>query len=220
MRAILRAVATPALSPERYLRSVAASATTLGKPHVKLVSLAERVRSLTRGSPCAIVGGLAQVLWARKTHTDDFDVAVAAADLARAAGRVRRGDAPRGWKLPKGPLRAHESDDVFEVWHLLYRGSAVDLLAFHDRAFMAEILSTAQAVPEVGGHRFIRPELLLVTHLLRPTVGAALAAVELLVVRRGAGDFDESYARRWAARMKRVAAFDRTVARAAELTSG
>ena len=199
------------------MRSLEASATTLGRPHVKLLGLVDHVRALTGRAPYAIVGGVAQILWARKTHTDDLDVAVASAVLHRAIERVRRRNAPRGWRLPDAPDRAIESDEILEVAHLAYRGSVVDLLTFQDRAFMEEILTTAQTVAGVGNYRFIRPELLLVTHLLRPRVEAALAAVELLLARRAAGDFDEPYAKRWAQRVGRATAYQRALDRAAEL---
>ena len=187
---------------------------------MKLLSLVDRVNGLTRGAPYAVVGGVAQILWARKTHTDDLDVAVASEAWRRAVQRVRRGAAPRGWRLPAPPDRAVESDEVFEVAHVMYRGSVVDLLCFRDDAFMGEILATAQVVPGVGPYRFIRPELLLVTHLMRPRVEAALAAVELVLARRAAGDFDEEYTARWAKHMGRAPDFARTLARAAEMQSG
>jgi hypothetical protein len=209
-------VATPALDPRRYLRSVAASAATLGKPHVKLLDLVDRVRLLIGDAPYAIVGGLAQILWARKTHTDDFDAAIASTDPDRAFERVKRGRAPRGWRLPTPPDVAHESDDVFEVLHLLYRGSVVDLISFHDTAFLEEIIATAQPIAEVGGHRFIRPELLLVTHLLRPGRIAEQAAIDLLLHRREAGDFDDACADRWSAHMRCSQRLARVRARVAE----
>jgi hypothetical protein len=210
-------VPAPALEPRRFVRSLAASASTLGKTHVKLLSLVDRVNRLTRDAPYAVLGGVAQILWAKKTHTDDLDVAVASEAWERAVERVRRRLAPRGWRLPD---RAVESDEVFEVAHVTYRGSVVDLLCFHDKAFMREVLVTAQVVPGVGRYRFIRPELLLVTHLLRPRVEAALAAVELVLARRAAGDFDEDYAARWAGHMGHATEFARTLARAAEMQSG
>lgn len=199
------------------MRSLAASASTLGKPHVNLLSLVDRANLLTRHAPYAVIGGVAQVLWARKTHTDDLDVAIASDAWRRAVERVRRKNAPRGWRLGENGV---ESDDVFEVAHATYRGSVVDFLYFRDDAFMREVLSTAQVVAAVGPYRFIRPELLLVTHLLRPRVEAALAAVELVIARRAAGDFDEAYADRWAKHMGRAAEFARALARAADLQSG
>jgi hypothetical protein len=90
-------------------------------------------------------------------------VRLAAGDLARAHAEVRDGRA-EGWALPEPPDRPHEQDDVFEVYHLLYQGSVVDLLSYRDAAFNAEILATAVPVPELSGIRFIRPELLLAEH--------------------------------------------------------
>jgi hypothetical protein len=203
-----------ALEPARFLRSIDATRDTVGKLPMKLIEVVEHVRALTEESPYAIIGGLAQILWARKSHTDD--VAVAAPDLARAFGRVKARKA-RGWRLPKPPDQPHESDSVFEVYHLLFRGSVVDLIAFHDGALMREILSTARAVRELGDLRFVRPELLLVTHLLRPGAIAALAAVELVLARREKKDLDVEYARRWARAVSRGDAFERTLARAADL---
>src|SRR5574341_81034 len=87
--------------PRTFLRSLEASASTRGKPHVKLLGLVDRMAELTRRAPYAVVGGVAQILWARKTHTDDLDVALATTDLHRAADRIRRLAAPRGWRLPK-----------------------------------------------------------------------------------------------------------------------
>ncbi|HEY6459005.1 MAG TPA: hypothetical protein VIY73_02610 [Polyangiaceae bacterium] len=183
---------------------------------MKLIDVVEHVRALTEERPYAVIGGLAQILWARKSHTDDVDVAVAAPDLLRAYERVR-GRKARGWRLPEAPDEAHEADAVFEVYHLLYRGSVVDLIAFRDEALMAEILSTARAVPELGGMRFVRPELLLATHLLRPGAVAALAAVELVLARREKHDCDVDYARTWARAVGREPAFERTLERAADL---
>jgi hypothetical protein len=129
----------------------------------------------------------------------------------------RRRRRAAGWRLPRPPDQAHEENDVFEVYHLLYRGTVVDLLAFRDDAFMAEILDTARAVPELRGMRFIRPELLLMTHLLRPGAAAALAAVELVLARRERGDLDLQYAERWAAQLGRTEHLRRTLARADDL---
>ena len=206
-----------ALEPRRFLRSIDASRDSVGKRRMKLIDVVEHVRSLTRDAPYAIIGGLAQILWARKTHTDDIDIAVAAQDLGLAYERVRRRKGAAGWRLPKAPDEAHEADNTFEVYHLLYRGSVVDLIAFRDGSFMEEILTTARSVSDLGGIRFIRPELLLVTHLLRPGAVAALASVELILARRDKGDFDVLYARMWAVRAKRESAFDRTLARADEI---
>jgi hypothetical protein len=196
---------------------------------MKILEVAKQAQTLTDGRPYAVIGGLAQILWARKSHTDDVDVAVAAPvcvsvrslracgpDLVRAYQRVRARKA-RGWRLPKPPDEAYEADIVFEVYHLLFRGSVVGLIAFRDEALMTEILATARAVPELGGLRFIRPELLLVTQLLRPGAIAALAAVELVLARRAKGDFEIEYARYWAHAVDRGSTFERTLARAADL---
>jgi hypothetical protein len=184
------------------IRSVDASRDTLGRAHVKLIDVVHRVTALTGGAPYAVIGGLAQILWARKTHTDDLHVRLAAGDLAQAHAEVRDGRA-EGWALPEPPDRPHEQDDVLEVYHLLNQGSVVDLLSYRDAAFNAEILATAVPVPELSGIRFIRPELLLVTQLLRPGALAALAATELTLARRAKGGFDAPYAARWAAQVGR-----------------
>lgn len=204
-----------ALPPAEVLRSIDASRDTLGKHRMKLIDVVSHVEKLTNGAPYAVVGGLAQILWARKTHTDDLDLALATNDLQEAYRRVRVRAA--GAALPRPLKRAHEENDVFEVCHLLYRGSVVDLLSFRDAAFTAEIVSTALAVAELRGIRFIRPELLLVTHLLRPTPAAAIAAVELLLARRAANDLDETDAARWAERLGKKGAFERALARATDL---
>ena len=104
-----------ALSPDAFLRSVRASRDTLRKAPIKLIEVVDHVRALTGDAPYAIVGGLAQILWARKTHTDDLDVALAADDLARAYERVRSRKAGPGWRLPRPPDHTHEANDVFEV---------------------------------------------------------------------------------------------------------
>jgi len=85
------------------------------------------------------------------------------------------------------------------------------------RMNLIDILATAVPVPELGGIRFIRPELLLVTQLLRPGAMAAIAATELTVARRAKGGFDPAYAERWAAQVGRAEALRRTFARADEL---
>jgi hypothetical protein len=198
-----------ALPPAEVLRSIDASRDTLGKPRMKLIDVVAHVEKLTNGAPFAVVGGLAQILWARKTHTDDLDLALAASDLQEAYRRVRIRAAGAGWSLPRPLSHAHEENDVFEVCHLLYRGSVVDLLCFRDAAFTAEILASARPVTELGGVRFIRPELLLVTHLLRPTQTAVIAAVELIIARRAAGDLDEVDAAQWAERLGKKAAFEK-----------
>jgi hypothetical protein len=205
-----------ALAPSQMLRSVDASRDTLGRVRMKLIDIVHQVTALTGGAPYAVIGGLAQILWARKTHTDDLDVLLAAGDLARANAEVRDQRAA-GWTLPDPPDRPHEQNDVFEVYHLLYQGSVVDLLSYRDAAFAAEILATAVPVPELHGIRFIRPELLLVTQLLRPGAMAAIAATELTLARRAAGRFDPAYAERWAAQVGRAEALRRTFARADEL---
>jgi hypothetical protein len=174
---------------------------------MKILEVVDRVKVLTNNAPYAVIGGLAQILWARKTHTDDLDMALAAGDLVNA------------WRLPRPPDPAHEENEVFRVYHLLYRGSVVDLISFGDQGFTQEILETARPVLELGGMRFIRPELLLMTHLLRPGAPAALAAIELVLARRGFNDLDLPYAERWAARLGRGEALRRAVARADDLSS-
>jgi len=183
---------------------------------MKLLDVVDRVRALVDDTPYAVIEGLAQILWARKTHTDDLDIAVAASDLVRAYDKVRLGRA-REWRLPTPPDEAHEQDAVFEVYHLLFRGSVVDLIAFREESLTVEILATAQPVAELRGARFIRPELLLITQLLRPGAMAALAAVELVLARRAAHDFDLPYAQHWAERMGRSEHLQRTLARADEI---
>ena len=205
-----------ALAPSQMIRSVDASRDTLGRVHVKLINIVHHVTALTGGAPYAVIGGLAQMLWARKTHTDDLDVLLAAGDLARAHSEVRDQHA-EGWTLPDPPDRPHEQNEVFEVCQLLYQGSVVDLLSYRDAAFAAEILATAIPVPELRGIRFIRPELLIVTQLLRPGAMAAMAATELTLARRAKGGFDPAYAETWAARVGRAEALRRTFARADEV---
>lgn len=205
-----------ALTPSQMLRSVDASRDTLGRVHMRLIDIVHQVSVLTGGAPYAVIGGLAQILWARKTHTDDLDLLLAAGDLARAHAEVRAGRA-EDWTLPDPPDQPHEQNEVFEVCHFLYQGSVVDLLSYRDGAFAAEILATAIPVPELGGIRFIRPELLLVTQLLRPGAMAAIAATELTLSRRAAGQFDEAYAARWAAQVGKAEALRRTFARADEM---
>jgi hypothetical protein len=142
------------------IRSVDASRDILGRVHIKLSDIVHQVTALTGGAPYAVIGGFAQILWARKTHTDDLDVLLAAGDLARAYAEVQDRRA-EGWTLPDPPDRPYEQNDVFEVYHLLYQGAVVDLLSYRDAIFAAEILATAIPVPELHGIRFIRPELLL-----------------------------------------------------------
>jgi hypothetical protein len=208
-----------ALPPAEALRSIDASRDTLGRRRMKLIDLVTHVEKLIGGAPSVVLGGLAQILWARKTHTDDLDLALATQHLQEAYRRVRLRAAGPGGSLPRPLSRAHEENDVFEVCHLTYRGSVVDLLAFRDASFNAEILNTARPVAELRGIRFIRPELLLVTHLLRPTPAAALAAVELILARRAANDLDTDYAATWADRVQKKGALERALARAADLSS-
>jgi hypothetical protein len=196
-----------------YLRSVDATRATLGKAPLKLIDLVERVRALTGGAPYAVLGGLAQILWARKSHTDDLDVALASSDIAAALARVRRREVA-DWSEPSPPDQTQESDDVFEVCHLLHRGAVVDLIAFKNEAFNGEILRTARPVAELGGAMFIRPELLVVTHLLRPGPEAALAAIELVIARRKFGGLDVDEARSWAQIVDRSERFERVLAQA------
>lgn len=168
-----------ALEPEAFLRAIDATRATLGEARMKLLDIVDRVRELTDDAPYAVIGGLAQILWARKSHTDDLHVALASADLVKAYERTSGG------------------------------GSVVDLITFADEEFTREVIQSARPAPELGGIRFVRPELLLVTHLLRPTVEAKLAAVELLIARRDEATFDMAYARAWAARVGAEPAFDR-----------
>jgi hypothetical protein len=206
-----------ALAPSELLRSVDASRDTLGRARVRLIDVVHEVTTLTDGAPYAVIGGLAQILWARKTHTDDLDVLLAVDDLTKAAASVRAAAVP-GWSTPGPPDRFHEADVVFEVYVCMFKGSVVDLLSFRHEAFNAEILATAQPVPELGDIRFIRPELLLVTQLLRPGPLAALAAVELTLARRTHGGLDVAYAARWAGEVGKSEALQRTFARADDLS--
>jgi hypothetical protein len=166
---------------------------------MRLLDLVAHVRTLTGDAPYAIIGGLAQILWARKTHTDDLGVALAASDLVGAREKVTRGSAGPDWTLPTPPDVAHESNDVFQVCHVLYQGAVIDLSAFANTHFNDAIVSTSVAVSELRGIRFVRPELLLITHLLRPGPTGALAAVELVIARTTSGVFDTEEAHRWAA---------------------
>jgi hypothetical protein len=181
---------------------------------MRLIDVVGEVQVLTRGAPYAVIDGLAQILWARKTHTDDLDVALAASDLASAYALVQERKAGAAWSLPSPPDKAREGDDVFEVCHLLHGGSVVDLIAFRNEQFNSEILVTSLPVSELGSIRFIRPELLLVTHLLRPGPHAAVAAVELLLARRERGGFDLSESRLWAERLGRLDRLQRAIERA------
>jgi hypothetical protein len=203
-----------ALEPEAYRRSIDASRDTLGKPRVKLLEIVEHVRELTGDAPYAVIGGLAQILWARKTHTDDLDVALSAERLEGVRHAIEGGLAK--WSLPD--RGAHEQDSVFEVLHALFDGSVVDLIRFKNVEFNRAILDTAIAVPELGGTRFVRPELLLVTHVLRPGPNAALAAVELVISRREAGGFDEEASQKWAATLGKSERLERVLEQAAALS--
>ena len=60
----------------------------------------------------------------------------------RAYDRVWRREAGPGWRLPKPPDQVHEEKEVFEVYHLLFRGSVVDLISFRDQGFTQEILAS------------------------------------------------------------------------------
>jgi len=182
---------------------------------MKLIEVVHEVTRLTAGAPYAVIGGLAQILWARKSHTDDLDVALEADALHGALDRVRDGGASASWSLPSPPDRPDESDDVIEVVHLLHDGAVVDLLTFREASLTLEIVSTAQTVAELGNIRFIRPELLLVTHLLRPGPLGALAAVELVIARRTAGGIDMDETRSWATRLGRETRLDQIIAQAA-----
>jgi hypothetical protein len=192
-----------ALSPSDFLRSVGASRDTLGRTRMKLLDVVVHVRALTHDAPYCIIGGLAQILWARKTHTDDLDVALATSEVAAALATVQSGRGGEQWALPAPPDKAWETDDVIDVCHLLYDGAVVDLIAFKATAFNTAILAEAIEVPELGNLRVIRPEHLLVTHLLRPGPLGALAAVELVIARRAKGGVDESVIRTWADRVGR-----------------
>ncbi len=170
---------------------------------MKLLDVVAHVRTLTGDAPYCVIGGLAQILWARKTHTDDLDIALAASEVASALDRVKTGKADSRWTLPASPDRAWASDTVIDVCHILFDGAVVDLLAFKHAAFNAAIISEAVAVPELGDLPVIRPEHLLVTHLLRPGPLGALAAVELVIARRAKGAFDDGIAAIWAERVGR-----------------
>jgi hypothetical protein len=204
--------APTALDAEEFVRSLDASRDTLGRPHMKLLEVLQRVSELTRGAPYAVIGGLAQILWARKSHTDDLDLVLSTPDLEASYERVLAGEASDAWALPKAPDRVHEANEVFEVYHLQYAGSVVDLLAFRDQIFNREIIESARTIPDLGGVRFIRPELLLVTHLLRPGPSAALAAVELVIARRAKQDLDVDDARHWAKQVDRAERLERVLA--------
>jgi hypothetical protein len=72
-------------------------------------------------------------------------------------------------------------------------------------------------VPELGGLRFITPELLVVTHLLRPGPTAAIAAIELVVARREHGGLDVDASRTWARAVGREPRLDRVLEQASAL---
>lgn len=204
-------IPAPALDPVRFLGSVDASRGTLAKAGMRLLDVLDEVVALTGGAPHAVVGGLAQILWARKTHTDDLDVAIASSAVHAAIERVRSRDAAPSWTLPDQP---YESDDVFEVAHLQFDGAVVDLLSFRDASFTQAIVETAVVVAELREARFVRPELLLVMHLLRPGPQAALAAVELVLARQPHGGMDFGEIARWAAQLGRSERLTRTLERA------
>jgi hypothetical protein len=206
-----------ALDAEQFVRSLDASRDTLGRPRMKLLEVLQRVSELTQQAPYAVIGALAQIPWARKSHTDALDLVLSTADPKATYERVLNRRSAEAWSLPGAPDRVHEADDVFEVYHLLHGGSVVDLLAFRDHAFNHEIIESARAIPDLGGVRFIRPELLLVTHLLRPGPTAALAAVELLIARRAKQDFDVEDARGWATRVGRAERLERVLVQASAL---
>lgn len=180
---------------------------------MKLLNLVARVQTLTNGAPYAVLGGLAQILWARKSHTDDLDVVLAAQDVHEALGRVQRHEVD-GWSEPIPPDLTEEGNEIFDVCHLLHHGAVIDLIAFRNVEFNAEIIKTARPIDDLDGVRFIRPELLVVTHLLRPGPEAALAAVELVIARKRWGGLDVDEARRWARAVEREERLDRVLAQA------
>lgn len=205
-----------ALSPNEVLRSVRASRDTLQKVPMRLIDVATHAQQLIGGKPFTIIGGLAQILWARKTHTDDLDLVISSPSFTRAYQRVRNGEPD--WKLPSPPDRALEEDGVFKVCHLLFRGIVVDFITFKRREFTHTILKDAQFIAEFGNLPVINPELLLVTHLLRPTPQAAIAAVELLLARMEIGGFNFKYAEEWATYVGKLHAYKNAVRRAHEFT--
>jgi hypothetical protein len=179
--------------------------------------LVQHVRVLTDDAPYAVIGGLAQVLWARKTHTDDLDVAIASKTLGLVQHRIRQG-AP-GWAAPAEPDQFAESNAVFPVCHAQYEGAVVDLITFAEPKFTEDILETAVEVGELDGMRFIRPELLLVTQLLRPGPNAALAAIELVIARNAQGGLDLAMVRDWAVRLGHGERLERVLDQAPALDS-
>ncbi len=74
---------------------------------MKLLDVVAEARALVGDAPYAVVGGLAQILWARKTHTDDLRIALAVADLERGYEAVEKSQAS-GWSLPEAPDRARK----------------------------------------------------------------------------------------------------------------
>jgi hypothetical protein len=191
---------------------------------MRLINVTTHAQSLIGGKPFAIIGDLAQILWARKTHTDDLDLAVSGPSFTRAYQRVLNDEAKPDWALPSPPDRALEEDRVFKVCHLLFRGIVVDFITFKRHAFNHAILTDALPIQEFNNVRVINPELLLVTHLLRPTTQAAMAAVELLVARIGPTNtkrvstewsgFNFEYAKHWATYVGKLHAYENAVRRA------
>ena len=145
-----------ALSPNEVLRSVSASRDTLRKPPMRLINVTTHAQSLIGGKPFAIIGGLAQILWARKTHTDDLDLAVSGPSFTRAYQRVLNDEAKPDWALPSPPDRALEEDRVFKVCHLLFRGIVVDFITFKRHAFNHAILTDALPIQEFNNVRVIK----------------------------------------------------------------
>lgn len=184
---------------------------------MKPLDVVAHARALCAEAPYAVVGGLAQMLWARKTHTDDLDVALAAPALGAALARVRSGDAGPEWAIPTPPDLDYEANEVFEVAHVHFRGVVVDFLTFRAADFTDEIAGSAVTVKELGDIRFVRPELLLVRHLLRPGPAGVGAGIDLLLARDASGGLDLVYAERWAERVGRGQRFRDWVARASEL---
>jgi hypothetical protein len=95
--------------------------------------------------------------------------------------------------------------------------AAVDLISHRNEAFAAEILAKAKPVRELRGIHFIRPELLLVTQLVRPGTKAAIATIELTRARRAAGSFELMYVEHRAAQVGSTGALWHMFARADEL---
>jgi hypothetical protein len=209
--------AAPALSPDEFIRSVRATQATLGRPASDPLDLVQHVRVLTDDAPYAVIGGLAQILWARKSHTDDLDVAITSSALGLVKERIR--DGAKRWAVPTAPDRFEETNEVFSVCHALYDGAVVDLITFAEPKLTEDILTSAVTVGELGGIRFIRPELLVVTQLLRPGPNAALAAIELVVARQARGGLDLAVVRDWAARLGHVQRLERVLEQARALDS-